>query len=415
MALDFLGDIIGAATNPYGTPSAGQWNLTKGVFTDKATGQQVIFFYEISKGEDRTQRTALDSITDSGGRRLIVYEYPFRDGQQIRDLGRKGETFVFNIKFHGLNYQQLFNDFVLFVTDSPDGGTITHPVRGAIPVRFDTWEFVHRHDEWNAVTIKATFKEDNTDEIAAVNLQTTSQDSALRSALQSITTLQSEISSDIFEVGALLNIPAAIQSAINARLTSIIGQVSRLLGQLAATFSSDAQLQSLAAQSSGLSGGASALSSGTVSTSATTAGSLPPVFQIGFDPVTQASINNQISAYVSANQITPQQAVFLANQARSAMIAAITEATNYFGNSGYDIVLQYRAMAIAVQTATEAAISTSQSQIKLFVTPQDMSLRQVAASNGLSYNRQNDIEALNPYLPSVNLIPRGTTVTVPVS
>lgn len=401
---------IGAFANPFGAPSQGEWNLNRGVYTTKDTPPvSVVFFYETKKGEDPSKRTAIDQITDSGGRRVAIYEYPYRDGQRASDIGRKGETFNFNIKFHGDNYQDKLNDF-LQIVNSGAGGTITHPVRGSLPVKFRDHEFIHRHDEWNAVTIRATFVEDNTDELAAANQSPSSQNSLLRSALQTLTNVQSAISDGIFTVGALLLLPNAILVAMKARLSSILGQFSRLMGQLAATFSTDAQLQNILSQASTVSGGVSNLTSGS-----TTAGTLPPVYQVGFDPTTQAAILAQLQAFLAANQITPQQAVFLANQIRQAISAAITEVETTFGNHGYTIVVQYRGLAIAIQQAVEAAIATQQSLVKIYTVPYPMSLRMVAVLNALTVDDQNTIEALNPYLASVNYLVKGTQVTVPVS
>ena len=139
------------------------------------------------------------------------------------------------------------------------------------------------------------------------------------------------------------------------------------------------------------------------------------MFQVGFDPTTQDSINANIAAYVAANQITPQQAVFSANQARAAITAAIAEVNTNMGNYGYDIVVQYRGLATSIQQAVESSLAATQSLVTIYLVQQPMSLRQVAFANGLTADDQNAIEALNPYLASVNYIPAGTQVTVPVS
>jgi prophage DNA circulation protein len=239
MALPTVGDLV-SSINPFGASNLGQWNLARGVYTQKNTidpsaSQSIVFFYETKKGEDPTQRTAVDQISDTGGRRLAIYEYPYRDGQAIKDLGRKGEKFVFNIKFHGQNYQVLFEQFIKVVAGSKFPGTIIHPVRsgssGAINVKFQDWEFLHRHDEFNSVTIKATFIEDSTDQLLQVNAQLASPDTGLRGALQTMASTQSYISQAISDTSALLLLPAAIKASMEARLTSINGQISLLHSQ----------------------------------------------------------------------------------------------------------------------------------------------------------------------------------------
>lgn len=433
---DALGDLAAFASNPYGVPAKGEWNLIEGSFIN-SQGTKCIFFFEKAPSngpisqiigifgssasgtatENPTMKTALEQATDGGGRRIAVYEYAYKDGQALKDLGRRGQKFAFNIKFHGSNYQVKFKEFIDVVANVGGPGKLSHPVLGKIPAQFLEWEFVHRYDEFNAVTIRATFLEDNTSEVAQSNLQAASPNSALRSAMQAITTLQSSISQLIFDAEALTHLPAAVVNAMQLRLHSITGQVSRFLGSLAATFSSDAQLQALASNAAAATGGnITQLSSGTTPAQGTTpAATLPPVYQVGFSVDEQDVILQQQQAFVQANQITSQQAVFLANQIRIAISAAIAEAEANFELLAFDITLQYRELAVQVQQVTESCVAAAQSKVKIYSVPFAMSLRMVAFNVGLDTDRQNDIESLNPYLASVNYVPAGTVLVVPVS
>lgn len=403
---------ISAFTNPFGAPSAGEWNLSKGIYTN-GLGVAFVFFFETPSGEDPKAISAMEQVADSGGRRLAIYEYPYTDGQKVDDLGRKGETYVFNIKFFGENYQSKYHDFIVNCVNDSGPGTLLHPtysaIRGSIPVRFRDYEIIHRHDEFNCITIKVTFIEDNTGLMETVLLLPATPDSALRSALETLTSAQAFIGNALFAVGALLLLPGALVASFKQRLDSITGSFSRLMGQLASTFSSNSTAKSISAQ-----GGASTLNSGTISTGPNQNSTLPPVYQVGFDPTTQAAINAQIDSYVAANQITSQQAVFAANQIRQTITTAVNEINTSYGNDGYDIISEYQNLAISIQQVVESCLSAAKNQVKNFVVQQPMSLRKVAQINGLSPERQNDIELLNPYLSSINYIPAGTTVAVPI-
>jgi prophage DNA circulation protein len=415
--LSAVGDIVGIASNPYGTPSKGEWTLTEGSFFIPATGKKVKFFFETAKGESRTRRTGLEQISDTGGRRKVIYEYPYKDGQVLDDLGRKGEKFAFNLKFWGTDYKTLFQEFLDTVTKSKESGILTHPVLGQINCGFLDYEFVHRYDEFSAVTIRANFIEDTKDQLLATNLTAVSANSSLRSALSALTDLQASISDGISVLSATLLIPAAVKSALNARLASITGQLSRFLGQLSATFSTSQDLKRLAAAAN-QAGGYQFLSSGiSQSTGAvTTAGqNLPPVFQVGFDENTASAVAAQETSYANAAAITPQQAVYQMNVIRSQISDAITEVDTAFGNSGADVALSYRTLAVVFQQAVEASVYTTGSSIKVYTVPRLMSLRQIAADNGLDPDRQNDIFALNPGLDSANFVPQGTQLTIPTS
>ena len=422
-----LGDLIPGLGNPFGLPSQGIWNLQQGSFTigsggsgifgavaNVFAGQTVTFYVENAIGQFPGQTTAMETINDNGSRRLAAYDYPYIDGTAYQDLGRKGERFTMNIKFFGQNYQILFKNFIEVVTKGNQKGTLNHPVRGTFPARFLEWEFVHRHDEWNAVTIKAVFVEDNTDQISNLNIFD-SINSVLRNSLQVLSSVSSAITTATAAIVAVKGLPASLATSLQASLASIAAQVSTLLGQFAATYSTDAQLQNTFANAV-TTGGALNSNSGTTTTStANPTGQIPPVYQVGFSPADQTNIANNLSSFVNSNQITPQQALFAANQARSQIAAAIAEINAQLGNEGYSVVLQYRILAVQIQTATQAAIASIQTQVTLYTVPFPMSLRMVAFLNGLSTDQGNTIEALNPYLPSVNYIPTGTVVQVPAS
>jgi prophage DNA circulation protein len=405
---------ISAFSNPFGTPSAGEWNLSKGEYIN-STGDSLVFFVESRKGENKQAMTGLEQIADSGGRRLAIYEYPYKDGQKIDDLGRKGESHTFNMKFHGTDYQRILRNFEQIILNDNGVGNLTHPVlsatRGALAVRLSSYELVHRYDEWNAVTIKATFVEDNSGAINAADLDFPPIDSALMQALQILVTAQAFIEEKLFEVGALINLPGAIVNSMKQRLDSLTGSFSRLIGQVSATFSPSSNTTKISSQAKVQNKNVNVLNSGT-----TTDGTiLPPVFQSGFNPQTQAAVDAQKANFINANQVTPQQAVFVANQVRQSISDAIKDIEVTMGNLGYDMTISYRDMAIAVQQMVEVAISASRASVKIYIVPSTMSLRTIAKNNGLTPDRQNDIESLNPYLPSVNFVAAGSRVLVPAA
>lgn len=424
--LDNLGDLIPGLGNPFGLPSEGIWNLQQGSFTTGNSGsgilgaignflgggQTVTFYVENAIGQFPNQITAIDTISDSGGRRLAAYEYPYVDGTTYQDLGRKGERFVMNIKFFGSNYQILFKNFIEVVTKNNQLGTLNHPVRGTFPARFLEWEFVHRHDEWNSVTIKATFVEDNINQTSALNIFD-SINSSLRNGLQVLSSVSSAISTALAEAKALLNFPTSELTLLQTALAGVAFTVSNLLGQLAATYSTDATITAVLAN--GVStGGILQANSGTVTaTTANPTGQVPPVYQAGFSSTAQATIAANLASFVNSNQVTPQQALFNANQALTQIAAAVAQVNSLLGNQGYSVVLQYRILAVQIQNVTQAAIANILTQVTLYTVPFNMSLRMVAYLNGLPPDSQNNIENLNPYIQSVNYIAAGTIIQVP--
>jgi hypothetical protein len=421
--VSIVGDITSFA-NPFGSQAKGSWNLSPGTWTDSKTGVKTVFFAETRSGDANGQLTSVDNITDSASRRLAVYEYPYLDGQQLKDMGRKGESYTFTIKFFGPNYQTKYKEFYNNVYKSNSAGTLTHPVlsaiRGSVLARLQSFEQVHRVEESNAVTIRATFIEDDSG-IIGQNLKTKGDDvdTALQKSLKRLVSTSAAISNYITGAAATLQLPGAITAGLNARKTSLVGQVSGLLGQLGSTFATKNDLINLFAIAGPAIGGVPDANYGTVaartSTGTTEVTKIAPVFQVALDPASQTLVDSQLDSFVNANKISPAQAVYGANQARQGISDAIKEAESTLGNYGYDIVVLYRQLAVNIQDTVEACITSAESKVKIYKVPRNMSLRMIAYSNGLSPDRQNDIEALNPYLGSINLIPAGSTITVPAS
>lgn len=417
MALLGLGSILDVFNSPYGSKSKGEWDLTEGAFVIDGTNQRVVFFYDKTTaaarnegGEDPLKKTAVEQITDKGGRRKVVYEYPYVDGHKVKDLGRKGEDFSFTIYFFGPNYQQLFNTFISVVVNNKASGVLTHPVRGQIHAAFFDYEFNHNHDKTNCVSIHAQWKEDTGPQISKINTVASSQNSALRSALQTIASTEFAISSAIASVASAKGTANLLITGMTSSLAAIVGSCSKLLGGLASTFSSDSQLQNLSGQANASGIPITGVSAGTVNGEP-----IPAVFSVGLDANGQDLLNSQTDAFVNQSQITPQQAVFQANQIRASISDAITEAENNFGNDSYDIVLNYRTLAVQIQDTTESCIASANTNIKKYTVPYPMSLRKVAFLNGLDKDRSGDISDLNPDLPSVNWVDKDTVLTVPAS
>lgn len=432
---------ISNISNPYGGPSTGKWNIQRCLFQQLSKGivaKSVVLFYETPGAsgnkalgeisENYQSKTFLSDVNDKGGRRIARYKYPYKDGQALADLGRMAEIFSMNLKFGGLQYQTRFNDFIANVAKYNGDAQLVHPIRGIIPVKFVDWNYVHTSDEWNFVTIKAVFEEDNSVILQQINKgggqqkASVSIDQSIRNGLSKLSTYQAAIQGAISDATAILKLPGAIQSALKLRLSSLTNSIAGFQAQLAATFSSNSSLNRVNAQAGQVGGNILNINSGTVSNSTTsnnngtaTTATLPPVFQAGFDPSTDALISSQLSSFVNASQVTTQQAVYTANSIRATISTAIAEAETNLGIYSFDTIFNYRQMAVMVQEITEACVSSVTPQIISYTVLVPMSLRQIAFANNLDPDRGNDIEALNPYIQSVNRVEAGTVVLVPAS
>jgi prophage DNA circulation protein len=103
---------------------------------------------------------AVPSIRDRGGRRIVRFAFPYRDGGTTDDLGRTAETFDVEAVLYGDNYtsglRALFAEL-----QKPQPGLLVHPVRGVVECKMLDYELTHSHDQRKAVTLRITFVEHN--------------------------------------------------------------------------------------------------------------------------------------------------------------------------------------------------------------------------------------------------------------
>ena len=81
----------------------------------------------------------------------------------------------------------------------------------------------------------------------------------------------------------------------------------------------------------------------------------------------------------------------------------------------FDNINDLRETANDMQDAFDAGKQTSQASVAKYVTPHDMSIREVAFAIGLSPDDGIQIMYMNPELDSANLIPKGTTLQVAIT
>jgi len=72
------------------------------------------------------------STEDSIERRIVAHEYPYKDGAELEDLGRRPRPARFVAVFHGPQYEADLSSFLL-VADEGKTGPMRHPV-------FGTWQ-----------------------------------------------------------------------------------------------------------------------------------------------------------------------------------------------------------------------------------------------------------------------------------
>lgn len=373
---------------------ASKWDIVEGAFNG-------VKFHIFENNQGAQYQAAVSQVQDKGGRRKVKYRYPYRDGQTTDDMGRKEFTFDVDCLLFGNQYLQAMK--TLFVQlDLPTPGKLSHPIRGDIIVAVEDYELLHSSEKRKAVAIRMTFSEHN---FTIGDLRKLA-DPTVKGALTKALGAFAKISNAIAAVQGAVNFTKGLISTITSDLNAYNQNYGQTLQKMNTTFNggTSADIPALLPTNQG----------GNRNPDGTVASVNFPLAAAPNDPFVNlplAELSNQASLAVATVQALNQ-----VNALRDQVAAIIqTFKDNGAETQFHSTILDLKNTAIDIQDVLETGIASSNSQILTFTTPHDMTIREVAFANGLSVDRVNELDILNPSLTSLNYIVAGTTLQVPSS
>lgn len=360
---------------------------------------------------------------DFGGRRKVRYLFPYRDGQTTDDLGRKPETFELNCLIFGDEYREGLR-LLLRECEQPSPGVLVHPVRGHLYVAIEDYELTHTHETRRAVTVKIRFTEqsftlDSINTLAPGSGKKSSLKTALVAALNGVKLVNGVITKVQSNIIAARQISSRILSALGLYKTGYVVNLQKINKTFNASSGSSDLPTLLPVNDGGVANPNGSLSSETF-----------PVVGAINDPFTGFPAppdQNLIQA------VATQQAIDSTNALRDqlALLIAQLESVTPFdlGETNPDVtqllipvgslvfrqqLLDLKETASLMAAALDTGIASSQFRIIDYTLPRLMSVREATFAAGLPTDLSYQIELLNPALLSVNYIPKGTVLKIPV-
>lgn len=378
---------------------------------------------------------ALPSVRDSGGRRLVKYKFPYRDGQTTDDLGAEPETFSLDILLFGESYRsglvQLMKEL-----QKPEPGLLVHPVRGVITCKMQDYELTHSVESRFAVALKVTFVQHS---FTLASYGKIAEKKTFKGIIASLLQVFNVINGAVNKVRALVNLVNSVRATILDAYESYLAAFQTTLVSVNQVFNkgTSADIPALVPVNQG----GVLQPDGTLSSTSFPDAVNPddpyrnvPVAQIqAAIAANSAVLASQENAFqILANVSTALASLVIQNQINSCRALAdnlikILEATPL--NQGsllslgtdsdgslefYLEILDLKRSVILLQNAYETGLSQTQASVIRYKVPRLMSLREVAFANNLDPDRSLEIDLLNPELESVNFLPAGTDVLVPV-
>lgn len=346
---------------------------------------------------------AVKTVTDQMGRRKVKYMFPYKDGQTTDDLGRRPSSFEFDVLIFGNNYLNALNR-LLTELNNPSAGTLTHPVFGDIGCVCEEIELTHSNEARKAVALRLKFIEHNFTIQSFADI--TKKDTSTKGALTKLASAFAKFENLVNAVEANINAARTVKNQIKQAIGDFQDQFGSTASSMNATFNgpnaSDIPAL-LPVNQGGLQNTSGGLNSGV------TASVISPSDPFAAIPIADLSAATAI-ALATGDIIKKIQGL------RDQVTAIINslKAIRDGGNNFHDNILDLKVTMIDMQDALEKGISSSQAKIIQYVTPNDMTIREVAFANGVDVNTADQIFLLNNQLDSVNYIPKGTSLNVAV-
>lgn len=390
--LDALASASSALTSLAGAISK-EWDIDEGSYGHD--GNQILF--HVFKTATDNFDAAVDQVQDTAGRRKIPLIFPYTDGQSTDDIGRNGEMFDINVLIFGTKYKNQYKALLKELND-PRPGNLIHPVRGKITVAAADWVTTHSSDKKQAVALRIRFIEHS----FSVSFSSIPDSKDVSSALTSAIAFIASIANAVTLVQSIGFIAANTINLVSALLGKNGSDYADTLSKLNQTFNPNTQ---------GLIPGLSPTVAGQDPTLFNVAGSPGSTFA-GTQSVQTAQASQQLTSALAA-----QQAIDTVAALRTSIASSITQIAATEAGQGslifYDQILLLKQSIVSITNVLNLGLQSSNNQIINYMTPRDMSVREVCFANGLRPDSSYDVEILNPGLLSMNMIPKGTLVQVP--
>lgn len=430
------------------------WDIVEGSYQGGRRGSQEVLFHVFQSKADYD--AGLSSITDTGGRRKAKFLFPYVDGQTTDDLGRKPDNFSIEVVLFGANYQNALYKLFRELND-PIPGQLTHPVRGVVACAMEDYQLVHSADRRIAVMVQVHFTEHSFDQAtfgSAISVK------SVKSALQKAIAALQAIGLAIATVKALISFASSLLLQIQNEVASFYNLFQDLLVDINSSFQiTDGDVAAIlpvnlggivsAVTAGAIAGGANpaadptrfgsnpstALTAGVGGTSVT-AGNFVRVSTRFVSVVAPndpfANIDVALLSDTARAAIEQTQLLGRADgmrQVASAILEDIDTAIGSFSTVGItsignaasaaDSLVGVKVKLLqacdAVSALLVAGLASGRPKIINYTVPHNMSGREAAFLNGLPPDAYADISVLNPELESLNEIPLGTVLLVPLS
>jgi prophage DNA circulation protein len=169
------------------------------------------------------------STNDDIERSVVSNEYPFVDGANVRDMGRKGNRISMTAVFYGDDYESRLQKF-LKVLDIPGSGELIHPIFGSLQAQFVRTSIPHDALLPDQTKISLEFLEDKLRAPLFDRVLPVQQVEAINKAADAA--LIASKNQFKIDIGKCLSLPSILRDKLSADMLSVMGTMRGYCDQL---------------------------------------------------------------------------------------------------------------------------------------------------------------------------------------
>ncbi|MEN2426973.1 DNA circularization protein [Chromobacterium vaccinii] len=171
---------------------------------------------------------------DSAQRDQAMHEYPYKDGADVEDLGRKARKVSLSAMFWGKDYQHRLRQFVAAL-DAAGPGELVHPVFGSMPqAQVVDYQISHDADATDSCTVEVNWVEATPGNPFFAAKKTLPQVEAISSQVDKLRQMAGEAFSKAQGLVATAKGALARVAALRQQLTATVRQLAAMANQAVA-------------------------------------------------------------------------------------------------------------------------------------------------------------------------------------
>ena len=169
----------------------------------------------------------VQSVSDDFTRRIINYDYPYKDGSELEDLGREARPSSFAAIFFGDGYLSELGALIQLI-DEGKTQTLKHPLFGTWQAKCTRANVTHNHDRRDSALVDLEFLEDGVNTSIPEIFSIGAVQSEMLLGVDELQSADDALTENIDSLTAFIDDATAFIDDVDAQISDLTARFERL-------------------------------------------------------------------------------------------------------------------------------------------------------------------------------------------